>query len=172
MPDAFWRAGFSISTVGFIFHCYCWFYLVSHQELVCDCSGMIMWYINTYIKVWLFSELFVPIFIKWMDLQKTAIALREAIIWSSPSSYDIEGMSWLMWKLGMLTPRNMFLEESNPAANILAVYGAFRSQTMRHANLEIVLWVIWVSSLFWLPEIVSVTTKSMGLSVDLPTWKN
>lgn len=64
------------------FHCYCWFYLVNHQELVCDCSGMIMWYINTYIKVWLFSELFVPIFIKQMDLQETAIALREAIIWS------------------------------------------------------------------------------------------
>lgn len=45
-------------------------------------------------------------------------------------------------KLGVLTPRNMFLEESNPAAKILAVYGVFLSQTMRQANLEMVLWVI------------------------------
>jgi hypothetical protein len=32
--------------------------------------------------------------------------------------------------------------------------------------------VIWASSLFWLPEMVSVTTKSMGLSVDRPTYMN
>lgn len=52
-----------------------------------------------------------------------------------------------------------------------AVYGSFLSHTILHANLEMVLCVIWASS-FWPPETVSVTTKSMGLSVDLPTWRN
>lgn len=65
----------------------------------------------------------------------------------------------------------MFLEESNPAANMRAVYGSLLSHTILQANLEMVLCVIWASS-FWQPETVSVTTKSIGLSVDLPTWIN
>lgn len=50
--------------------------------------------------------------------------------------------------LAVLTPRNIFLDESKPAAKILAVYGGFLSQTILQANREMVLWVIWVSSLF------------------------
>lgn len=64
----------------------------------------------------------------------------------------------------------MFLEESKPAAKMRAVYGSFLLHTILQANLEMVLWVIWASSLPCPPEMVSVTTKSMGLSVDLPTW--
>lgn len=73
--------------------------------------------------------------------------------------------------IAVLTPRKMFLEESNPAAKMRAVYGSLLSHTILQANLEMVLCVIWASS-FWPPETVSVTTKSIGLSVDLPTWIN
>lgn len=34
-----------------------------------------------------------------------------------------------------------------------------------------VLWTDWVSMLLWLPATVSVTTKSIGLSVDRPIWE-
>ncbi|TNN42242.1 hypothetical protein EYF80_047582 [Liparis tanakae] len=45
-----------------------------------------------------------------------------------------------------------------------AVKGGLRSQTTRQAKREMVLWVMGVSSPSWPPAIVSVTTKSMGLS--------
>lgn len=66
----------------------------------------------------------------------------------------------------------MFLEESNPAAYILAVKGGLRSQMILQANLDIVLCTDCVSELLWLPGTVSVTTKSIGLSVDRPIWKS
>ena len=52
-----------------------------------------------------------------------------------------------------------------------AVKGGFRSQTTRQAKREMVLCVMGVSSPSWPPAIVSVTTKSMGLSVERPIYK-
>lgn len=49
-----------------------------------------------------------------------------------------------------------------------AVYGGVRWHLMRHAKREMVLCTDGVSALLWLPATVSVTTKSMGLSVDRP----
>lgn len=69
------------------------------------------------------------------------------------------------------SPRKMFFEESNPAAYILAVKGGLRSHMILQANLDIVLCTDCVSELLWLPGTVSVTTKSIGLSVDLPICK-
>lgn len=66
----------------------------------------------------------------------------------------------------------MFFEESNPAAYILAVKGGLRSHMILQANLDIVLCTDCVSELLWLPGTVSVTTKSIGLSVDRPIWKS
>lgn len=45
-----------------------------------------------------------------------------------------------------------------------------RWHLIRQAKREMVLWTDWVSVLLWLPATVSVTTKSMGLSVDRPIW--
>lgn len=67
-----------------------------------------------------------------------------------------------------LTPRKMFLEESKPAAKMRAVYGGLRSHTTRQAKREMVLCVMGESSPSAPPDIVSVTTKSIGLSVDRP----
>ncbi len=52
-----------------------------------------------------------------------------------------------------------------------AVKGGLRSQTTRQAKREMVLCVMGVSSPSWPPAIVSVTTKSMGLSVERPIYK-
>lgn len=52
-----------------------------------------------------------------------------------------------------------------------AVKGGLRSQTTRQAKREMVLCVMGVSSPSWPPAIVSVTTKSMGLSVERPICK-
>lgn len=52
-----------------------------------------------------------------------------------------------------------------------AVYGAVRWHLMRQAKREMVLCTDCVSALLWLPATVSVTTKSMGLSVDRPIWR-
>ena len=39
---------------------------------------------------------------------------------------------------------------------------------MRHAKREIVLWAAWLSARAWPPGTMSVTTKSMGFSVERP----
>lgn len=68
----------------------------------------------------------------------------------------------------IFTPRNILLPESNPAAYILAVYGGLRSTNIRHANLDMVDWATLSPSFLWLPAIVSMTTKSIWSSDDLP----
>ena len=72
--------------------------------------------------------------------------------------------------LSVLTPRNIFFSESNPAANIRAVYGGLRSTKMRQANRDIVLCGTTDISALWSPGIVSMTTKSMGDSDERPIW--
>lgn len=42
-------------------------------------------------------------------------------------------------KLCLITPKNIFFEESKPAAYNRAILVSFLSQIIRHANLEIVL---------------------------------
>lgn len=71
---------------------------------------------------------------------------------------------------GLLTPRNIFFSESNPAAYIRAVYGGLRSTRMRQANRDIVLCGTTDISDRWSPGIVSMTTKSIGDSDDRPIW--
>jgi len=66
-----------------------------------------------------------------------------------------------------LTPRNMFRDESKPAAYTRATRGFERSQRMRHANRDIVLCSTLFSPVLS-PGIVSITTKSMGDSDDRP----
>lgn len=54
---------------------------------------------------------------------------------------------------------------------MLAVKGGLRWQMILQANLEMVLCTDCVSTLLWLPGTVSVTTKSIGLSVERPICK-
>jgi hypothetical protein len=68
-----------------------------------------------------------------------------------------------------LTPKNIFLLESKPAANILARKESCLSTKIRQANREIVLCITFAS--FLSPGSVSITTKSIGDSEDLPTYK-
>lgn len=51
-----------------------------------------------------------------------------------------------------------------------AVYGGFLSQMTRQAKREMVLWADWPSMAELAPGVVSVTTKSIMLSVDRPIW--
>ena len=68
------------------------------------------------------------------------------------------------------TPKNIFLPESKPAANIRAVYGGSRSTRIRQANREIVDCVTTLFLLRWSPGMVSMTTKSIGDSDERPIW--
>lgn len=68
-----------------------------------------------------------------------------------------------------LTPRNILLDLSKPAANTLAVYGGSLSMTMRQAYLEMVLFCVsGFKSRHLFPGAVSVTTKSILESVERP----
>lgn len=68
-----------------------------------------------------------------------------------------------------LTPKNIFLLESKPAAYILAFGASVRSTKILQANRDIVLCITFAS--FLSPGSVSITTKSIGDSDDRPTWK-
>lgn len=61
----------------------------------------------------------------------------------------------------------MFLEVSKPAAYILAIFGLVLSHKILHANRDIVLWFTLTSPVLS-PGMVSITTKSIGDSDDLP----
>ena len=63
----------------------------------------------------------------------------------------------------------MFLDESKPAAK-MAAFRLFLSAMILQANLEMVDWVLTLSTVL-LPGTVSMTTKSMGLSELRPIWK-
>lgn len=52
-----------------------------------------------------------------------------------------------------------------------AVYGGLRSHTTLQAKREMVLGAMEGSSPSFPPPEVSVTTKSMGLSVERPIWR-
>lgn len=65
-----------------------------------------------------------------------------------------------------LTPKNIFLLESNPAAKMRALAGSLRSTKIRHANRDIVLCITRAS--FLSPGNVSMTTKSIGASDERP----
>lgn len=68
-----------------------------------------------------------------------------------------------------LTPRNILLDLSKPAANTLAVYGGSLSMTMRQAYLEMVLFCVsGFKSRRLFPGAVSVTTKSILESAERP----
>lgn len=69
----------------------------------------------------------------------------------------------------LLTPKNMFLLESKPAAKIFAFAGSQRFTRMRQAKREIVLCITLAS--FLSPGSVSITTKSIGDSEERPTCK-
>lgn len=73
-----------------------------------------------------------------------------------------------MCTICLLTPRKIFLDESKPAAYMRAVYGGLRSHTTLQAKREIVLGAMEGSSHSFPPPEVSVTTKSMGPSVERP----
>lgn len=64
----------------------------------------------------------------------------------------------------------MFLDESNPAAYMRQLFTSFLSAMMRHANRDIVLCNTFVSPVLS-PATVSITTKSIGDSEDLPICK-
>lgn len=64
----------------------------------------------------------------------------------------------------------MFLEVSKPAANIRQALGLFLSDMIRQANRDIVLCTTRFSPVLS-PGIVSITTKSIGDSDDLPIYK-
>lgn len=66
-----------------------------------------------------------------------------------------------------LTPKNIFLLESKPAAYILAFGASVRSTKILQANRDIVLCITFAS--FLSPGSVSITTKSIGDSDDRPT---
>lgn len=68
-----------------------------------------------------------------------------------------------------LTPKNIFLLESKPAAYILAFDDSVLSTNSLQANLDIVLWSTFVS--FLSPGCVSITTKSIGDSEERPICK-
>lgn len=89
---------------------------------------------------------------------------RMSAIWKSKMTRK---KSRLNIKLNLLTPKNMFLLESKPAAYILAFVASVRSTKIRQANLDIVLCITFVS--FLSPGRVSITTKSIGDSDDRPT---
>lgn len=74
------------------------------------------------------------------------------------------------FRIQLLTPKKIFLDVSNPAAYILAIFGLFLSHNILQANLDIVLWFTFVSPVLS-PGIVSITTKSMGASEDRPIWE-
>lgn len=78
--------------------------------------------------------------------------------------------NYLTLNITVLTPRNMFLEVSKPAAYILQIFEQLRSANIRQANLDMVLCITLFSPVLS-PGIVSITTKSIGDSEDLPIWK-
>lgn len=82
------------------------------------------------------------------------------------------------FKFKKITPKNIFLDESKPAAYKRAIFVLFLSHIIRQANLEIVLaeGPFLLSTLdksltlvIFLSAFVSITTKSIGVSDDRPT---
>lgn len=90
-----------------------------------------------------------------------------AVLWKVRNRQCGELVGVLQAGQCILTPKNMFLLESKPAANIRAFEGSQRLTRMRHAKRDIVLCITFAS--FLSPGSVSITTKSMGDSEERPT---